>query len=385
MASPFNKAWDTLKALPEHNIREMAHYSSAYPMSIREREPRQMTTMHPVIARLARERNERRAADSGSKLHDFMRQRPDEPHELEQYSTDDRPSSTYGPQGRTQMPGPSYSQGKEQSKDAHEAQGVVSGDRFSGDYVTRPSGGTATDTGPRRSKTPFATKLEFPYGGRSGDYPVNVEPDSPMAQMYNTAPQLRQLPEGLQPEWMDEFRKAPMAKAWSTLKALPERQVHGYEATRRPDPVLRDRYRALHHAKFGGPNQPAMFQDVSMGSGSEPDRALNDARRTMDDSRGTRLEPFGESHTLHPALSEEYIPMIENVQPEPSPYGRDYGDRGPSADSSQAAINQLEAQGYDTQNIPEEMLHDILTQGSLPPPPNSDYYTEPPSRGPAPA
>tara|TARA_R110000824_G_scaffold400945_1_gene610027 strand:+ start:69 stop:653 length:585 start_codon:yes stop_codon:yes gene_type:complete len=178
---------------------------------------------------------------------------------------------------------------------------------------------------------------------------------------------------------------SPFDTAWSVLKALPERQVHGYEATRPPDPVLQSRFWALYNAKYGGANKPAMFQGVSTASGSEPDRAFDDARRTMDDSRGTRLEPFGESHTLHPALSEEYIPMIENVQPEPSPYGRDYGDRGPSADSSQAAINQLEAQGYDTQNIPEEMLHDILTQGSLPPPPDPAYYTQPPNYGPAPA
>ena len=201
----FKKAWSMLKADPDMSIREMAEYSPAYPMSVRGGAS-QRSTMNPIIARLIRERNEQRAADSGSKLHDFMRQRREEPHKLEQYSTDDRPSSTYGPQGRTNMPGPSYDDVKEQSQDAHEAAGVVPGDRFSGDYVTRPSGGTATDTGPRRIKTPMATNLEFPYGGRTGDYPVNVEPDSPMAQMYNIAPKLKRLPEGLQPDWMSEFR-----------------------------------------------------------------------------------------------------------------------------------------------------------------------------------
>jgi len=202
----FEQAWQFLKADPEMNIREMARYSSAYPSNRREHMHRQMTTMHPIIARLIRERNEQRGAP------DFLRQRPDEPHKLEQHSSEDRPHSNYGPQGRTSMPGPSYGEKKEQSQDAHEAQGVVSGDKFSGDYVVRPSGGfspniTATDTGLRRTKTPFATQLDFPYGGSSGNYPINVEPGSPMAQMYEMAPKLQRLPENMQPDWMSEFRK----------------------------------------------------------------------------------------------------------------------------------------------------------------------------------
>ena len=141
-----------------------------------------------------------------------MRQQPTEPHKLDRdyylpESGDNRPYSTYGPQGKSSMPGPSYREEIEQSKDAHEAQGVVPGDKFSGDYVARPSGGTATDTGRRRAKTTFATNLEFPYGGRSGNYPVNVQPGSPMAQMYEYAPKLRRLPENMQPDWMSEFRE----------------------------------------------------------------------------------------------------------------------------------------------------------------------------------
>ena len=202
----FQQAWQFLKADPEMNIREMASYSSAYPMVRRDHLPGQMTTMNPIIARLIRERNEQRGVP------DFMRQRPDEPHKLDRdnflpSSGDNRPYSTYGPQGTSSMPGPSYREQKEQSKDAHEAQGVLPGDKFSGDYVARPSGGTATDTGRRREKTGFATKLDFPYGGRSGDYPVNVQPGSPMAQMYEIAPKLRRLPENMQPDFMSEFRE----------------------------------------------------------------------------------------------------------------------------------------------------------------------------------
>lgn len=180
---------------------------------------------------------------------------------------------------------------------------------------------------------------------------------------------------------------SPLNQAWTFLKALPERQFQQHEPVwSPPDPVLRDRYHALHHGKYGrSTGRPAMFEDVPKGRGSDVDRALDDARKTMYDSAVTRMEPTGESHTLHPALSEEYIPMIENVQSEPSPYGRDYGDRGPSADSSQAAINHLESQGYDTQNMPEEVLHGILSQGNLPPPPDPAYYTQPTPRGPAPA
>tara|TARA_Y100001937_G_scaffold43582_2_gene61527 strand:- start:1383 stop:2510 length:1128 start_codon:yes stop_codon:yes gene_type:complete len=203
---PFTKAWTMLKADPELNIREMANYSSAYPMNRRESMPGQMTTMNPIIARLIRERNEQRGAP------DFMRQQPDEPHKLEQdyylpESGDNRPYSHYGPQGKVSMsPTRSYREQIEHSKDAHEAQGVVPGDNFSGDYVARPSGGTATDTGRRRQKTALSNSLEFPYGGRSGNYPVNVQPGSPMAQMYEIAPQLRRLPENMQPDFMSEFR-----------------------------------------------------------------------------------------------------------------------------------------------------------------------------------
>ena len=213
----FEQAWQFLKADPKMNIREMASYSTAYPMNRRDQLPGQMTTMNPIIARLIRERNEQRAADRGGILHDFMRQQPTEPHKLDreyfypstvdQFGGDNRPYSTYGPQGMSYMPGPSYDEKKEQSKDAHEAQGVVPGDKFSGDYVARPSGGTATDTGRRRQKTTFATQLEFPYGGSRGDYPINVQPDSPMAQMYEYAPKLRRLPENMQPDWMSEFQE----------------------------------------------------------------------------------------------------------------------------------------------------------------------------------
>lgn len=202
MSDAFEAAWSVLKADPDMGIREMANYSPTYPSNVRNPS---MSTMNPIIARLIRERNEQRAADRGSILHDFMRQRPDRVDRLDytSYSSEEkRPHSEFGRNSRQSMPGPSYSDKISQSRDAHEAAGVVPGDRFSGDYVVKPEG----IRGGRRFKGTFADKLDFPYGGRSGPYPVNVEPRSPMARMYELAPALRSLPENLQPDWMSEFR-----------------------------------------------------------------------------------------------------------------------------------------------------------------------------------
>jgi hypothetical protein len=162
--------------------------------------------MNPIIARLIRERNEQRAADRGYVLHDFMRQRPDRVDRLNYTSYDaseKRPHSQFGRNSRQDMPGPSYRDKISQSRDAHEAAGVVPGDRFSGDYVVKPEG----IRGGRRFKGTFADQLDFPYGGRSGPYPVNVQPGSLMAQMYEMAPVLQSLPENMQPDWMEGFRK----------------------------------------------------------------------------------------------------------------------------------------------------------------------------------
>lgn len=199
MSDAFEAAWSVLKADPEMGIREMADYSPTYPSNIRNPS---IATMNPIIARLIRERNEQRAADRGSNLLDFMRQRPERVHRLTRY-TGERPHADFGPQGMESMPRDlSYQEKKEASKDALEATGVVPGDRFSGDYVVKPH----DVRGGRRFKGTFADQLDFPYGSRSGRYPVNVEPGSPMAQMYELAPALRSLPENLQPDWMSEFR-----------------------------------------------------------------------------------------------------------------------------------------------------------------------------------
>jgi len=198
----FDAAWSVLKADPDMSIREMAYHSPTYPSNTRNQP---MSTMNPIIARLIRERNEQRAADRGSILHDFMRQRPDRVDRLDyrSYTEDKRPHSEFGRNSRQGMPGPSYRDKMSQSRDAHEAAGVVPGDRFSGDYVAKPEG----MRGGRRFKGTFADRLDFPYGGRSGPYPVNVQPGSPMARMYELAPALRSLPENMQPDWMEGFRE----------------------------------------------------------------------------------------------------------------------------------------------------------------------------------
>jgi len=203
MSDAFEAAWSVLKADPEMNIREMRTGSPAYPDIAAMRNP-SMTTMHPIIARLIRERNEQRAADKGSVLHDFMRQRPDEPHRLTHYSGE-KPYAQYGPQGMANMPRDlSYEEKRQASKDAVEAAGALPGERLVGDYM---AASPANVRGARRFKTGFAHQMDFPFGGRSGDYPVNVDPRSPMAQMYDIAPKLKRLPENMQPDWMSEFRE----------------------------------------------------------------------------------------------------------------------------------------------------------------------------------
>ena len=200
MSDAFEAAWSVIKADPEMSIREMTPYSSTYPMG---RSKPSLSTMNPIIARLIRERNEQRAADKGRALYDFMRQRPDEPHQLTQYSGE-KPHAEYGRHGMAEMPdGLSYEGKMEASRDAVEAAGAVPGERFVGDYM---AASPENVKGPRRTKTSFAHQMDFPYGGRSGNYPISVQPGSPMAQMYDLAPRMKRLPEHMQPDWASEFR-----------------------------------------------------------------------------------------------------------------------------------------------------------------------------------
>ena len=190
---PIDHAWNLLKADPEMDILEMASHSRAYPdRSLGGHKPAR-TTMNPIIARLIRERNEREGRLGGGEI----------PHYLESYGGyDKRPHAEYGEYGMRSMPGPSYEDRKKQSQDALEERGVEPGDKFSGDYlVSSPGPGTS-----RRSGRTVYHQLHFPYGGRAGPWPVSVEPGSPMAEMYSMAPKLEKLPEGLQPDWMSEFR-----------------------------------------------------------------------------------------------------------------------------------------------------------------------------------
>ena len=194
---PIDAAWNLLKADPEMDILEMASHSRAYPgISLGGHEPAR-TTMNPIIARLIRERNEREGRS-------FAGSRGEIPHYLEWYGGDDkRPHTEYGKYGMRSMPGPTYKDRKKQSQDALEERGVEPGDEFTGDYL---ASSLAEPSHSRRSGNTSYHQLHFPYGGRAGPWPVNVEPGSPMAEMYSMAPKLEKLPEGLQPDWMSEFR-----------------------------------------------------------------------------------------------------------------------------------------------------------------------------------
>ena len=200
--SPLDAAWSVLKANPEMDILEMASHSRAYPdINLGGYGPAK-ATMNPIIARLIRERNEREGRGwSGS--------RGEIPHHLKQrHSSDDkRPYTEYGKYGAEFMPGLSYADRIKQSQDALAERGVEPGDKFSGDYVVKPPGQDFHGSMHRRIGENRAYE-NFPYGSRAGGHrgPMNVKPGSPMAQMYNMAPVLERLPEGLQPEWMDEFR-----------------------------------------------------------------------------------------------------------------------------------------------------------------------------------
>ena len=201
--SPLDAAWSVLKADPEMDILEMASHSRAYPGIGMGGDRPAMTTMNPIIARLIRERNEREGRGwSGS--------RGEIPHHLERdyFSDDKRPYTEYGKYGVESMPGPRYFDQRGQSKDALAERGVEPGDKFSGDYVVKPLGQDMHGSKHRRIGENRAHE-NFPYGSRAGGHrgPRNVKPGSPMAQMYNMAPVLERLPEGLQPEWMDEFRE----------------------------------------------------------------------------------------------------------------------------------------------------------------------------------
>lgn len=212
------KAWETLKALPEQSIREISNYSTVYPMNYGSRQRPTMATANPIIERLIREREEGRVGHEGrSNADEPLSRVADEVHEVTQpYMSGKDPYTKFGRDGTDYMSG-DYDERVEESARRNKEAGVELGDRFSGDYVA--------SIGNRRLGENRAF-TNSPYGSRAGghDGPMNVQPGSPMAQMYNMAPQLEKLPDGLQPEWMDEFREdmAPMAKAWTILKLYSE-------------------------------------------------------------------------------------------------------------------------------------------------------------------
>jgi hypothetical protein len=247
--SAFAKSWETLKALPQSEIREALTYSDEF-----EKNPK-FKTANPVIERLIRERDEAnyrgRVDPEGRSLAEspgnyglegelpewanpHVQQRKYGPDKGQPYTPMLRHSAerlrrlqspygkpagyaNFGPTGTMDIGANNMT--IDESKAANAAQGTVPGDEFIGDYVVSPDNEVTRNRMSRHGN--------FPYGSRAGGHhgPMNVEPGSPMAQMYNMAPQLERLPEGLQPEWMEEFREAPMAKAWSTLKARPNYQV----------------------------------------------------------------------------------------------------------------------------------------------------------------
>ena len=225
-SSPLDAAWALLKASPTHEIREALSYSDEF-----DRNPAQVTA-NPIIERLIRERNEAnyrgKVDQKGRSLAEHSGgyglegelpawanpyERPDpstgEPytprllhsterlHRLQSPWVEPAGYAHFGPTGTMGM---GANMTMDESRAANAARGVERGDRWSGDYVVgqnRPS-----RSGENRAFT------NSPYGSRAGGHkgPMNVEPGSPMAQMYNMAPQLATLPEGLQPDWMSEFR-----------------------------------------------------------------------------------------------------------------------------------------------------------------------------------
>tara|TARA_R110000824_G_scaffold127706_7_gene288039 strand:- start:64 stop:1107 length:1044 start_codon:yes stop_codon:yes gene_type:complete len=233
---PFDAAWNLLKALPEHSIREAQSYSDEFERN------QKFATANPIIDRLIRDRDEAEYRARVDREGRSLAERPSNyglegelpewanPHvQQRDYGPDagvpytpplmhsaeklHRLQSTHGePAGYSHF-GPTGTMGMgsrmtlDESRAANAARGVERGDQWSGDYVVNAPGQDYYGSKPRRTGENRAF-TNFPYGSRAGRHlgPMNVEPDSPMAQMHNMAPQLEQLPEGLQPGWMDEFR-----------------------------------------------------------------------------------------------------------------------------------------------------------------------------------
>lgn len=224
---PMAKAWEFLKALPQSEIREAMSYSDEF-----EKKP-SFKTANPIIERLIRERDEAKYRGKVDREGRSLAEHPGgyglegelpdwaNPHQqvrqygsdkgqpytpMLTYSTEDLRAlqSPYGePAGYTNFGPTGIFDGMtiQESKEANAALGSVPGDRFMGDYVMPPDN--------KPSRMPMSRHGNFPYGARAGGHkgPMNVKPGSPMAQMYNLAPQLANLPEGLQPDWMSEFRE----------------------------------------------------------------------------------------------------------------------------------------------------------------------------------
>jgi hypothetical protein len=197
----FDAAWSVIKADPRANIREIGSYSRAYPMDTGSYRHSQ-ATIHPIIARLIRERNQRIADEKGygeglSKFPTLVNAQ-ERTHKVEIDHETGKPYTIYGPHGmEDNYFREDYAERKRRSIADNEADGIVPGDRHAGDFVAMAPGAPQAHTSqtPRRIGTsPYRTRAQIAEG-------------SPMHQMQELAPKLSRLPEGLQPEWMEGYRE----------------------------------------------------------------------------------------------------------------------------------------------------------------------------------
>jgi hypothetical protein len=198
MSDAFALAWSVLKADPRANIREIGTYSRAYPMDTGGYR-HQQATIHPIIARLIRERNQRVADEKGygeglSKFPTLVNAQ-ERTHKVETDHATGKPYTTYGPHGMNDnYHREDYSERKRRSIADNEAAGIVPGDRHAGDFVAMAPQAHTSESPRRIGTSPYKTRAQIVQG-------------SPMHQMQEIAPKLNRLPEGLQPEWMEGYRE----------------------------------------------------------------------------------------------------------------------------------------------------------------------------------